>query len=177
MCNSLCLKSILLIKRRKWACTLSSLKLINPSTLTLLIYPIMQWVANTLRDHYMQFTTEFCENTEINKMDSSLQESKGSHRSNVTANNVCFWFCFCFNKGTLRCILSQCCKQREWERKKNSIGEIWKVLAVERALELTFEENGLSTVQYKQYREGISKRKTCLGQKTGGSQVKSYSLA
>lgn len=118
MCNSLCLKSTLLIKRRKWACTLSSLKLINPSTLTLLIYPIMQWVANTLRDYYMQFTTEFCENTEINKMDSSLQESKGSHRSNVTANNVCFCFCFCFNKGTLRCILSQCCEQREWERKK-----------------------------------------------------------
>lgn len=30
---------------------------------------------------------------------------------------------------------------------------------MERALELTFEVNGISAVQYKQYREGISKKR------------------
>lgn len=89
-------------------------------------------------------------------------------------------FCLfvCFIKGALRNILSQCCKQREWWEEKGKqlilAGATYKALLEEKAFESSFEVNSRNIVQYKQYREGSSKRKTYLRQKPGGSQVKSY---
>lgn len=60
----------------------------------------------------MKFTPGFYGNIETNKMDSSLQESKGSYRTGITTNNVVVVVFLI--KGALRNILSQCCKQREW---------------------------------------------------------------
>lgn len=54
------------------------------------------------------------------------------------------------------------------------MGATFKALLEEKAFESSFEVNSRNVVQYKQYREGSSKRKTYLGQKPGGSQVKSY---
>lgn len=54
------------------------------------------------------------------------------------------------------------------------MGVTYKALLEEKAFESSFEVNSRNIVQYKQYREGSSKRKTYLRQKPGGSQVKSY---